>query len=137
MPSAKQTTQHSRILGTFEEVSFPGFGGGSIKAKVDTGAYSGALHCVKIQKRAGVLFFTPLDGRKMIKSENFAVKYVTSSNGKRQRRYFVSTTIRIRQIEYPIVISLTSRDKMRWPVLIGRKFLRQHKFFVDAGRTNS
>jgi hypothetical protein len=137
MPSAKQITQPSRVIGPFEEVMFPGFGTGSIKAKVDTGAYSGALHCVKIQKRDGVLFFTPLDGRKMIKSENFAVKYVTSSNGKRQRRYFVSTIIRIRGVDYPIVISLTSRDGMRWPVLIGRKFLRQHKFFVDAGRTNS
>ena len=39
-----------KIVGTFEKVNFPKFGINNIMAKVDTGAYTGALHCTKIEE---------------------------------------------------------------------------------------
>lgn len=125
-----------QVLGAFEEVVFPAFDDASVTAKVDTGAYSGAIHCVKIQEKNQVLYYTPFQGRQLYKSENFAVRHVRSSNGQRERRYFIRTTIIIGGRTLPIIISLTDRSDMKWPVLIGRRFLRQNKFLVDATRTN-
>lgn len=123
----------SQILKTFENVLFPEFSKLPVKAKIDTGAYSGAIHCQKIQEKNGILFFTPLDGRKMYKADNFMLRQVTSSNGHRTRRYFIQTKLTVKGKTYPIIISLSDRSEMKWPVLIGRRFLRQNKFLVDAG----
>jgi hypothetical protein len=126
-------------IGSFETVIFPEFNGLEVKAKIDTGAYTGALHCTKISEvettTGPVLHFSPFDHPEIeLKLKDFAVNHVTSSNGKREARYFIDTTIKIQGKTYPIVLSLADRSVMKWPVLIGRKFLRQHKFVVDVNK---
>ena len=129
-----------KTLGTFEPVSFPDFAViGKVTAKIDTGAYSGALHCTKIlleeTDRGEVLHFSPFDHPDMeISMTEFAVEHVRSSNGGRQSRYFINTRIEIHGKTYPIVLSLADRTEMKWPVLIGRKFLSKNNFLVDVNR---
>jgi hypothetical protein len=129
-----------RVMGAFEPVNFPEFGPGFVKAKVDTGAYTGALHCALIEERTSdegkMLAFRPLEGRLEIIKDEFVVKYVRSSNGKREKRYFVTTTIMIQGCVSPITLSLTDRSDMRWQVLIGRRFLQKQGFLIDPKRTN-
>ncbi|HTE57178.1 MAG TPA: RimK/LysX family protein [Verrucomicrobiae bacterium] len=128
-----------KIISTFEPVGFPDFGVDEVKAKIDTGAYTGALHCTNIRvekSEAGkVLHFSPLgDPAVDATVTEFAVRYVRSSNGDNQKRYFIKTRVIVRGQTYPIAISLADRSEMRWPVLIGRRFLRHHHFLVDVGK---
>lgn len=127
------------ILGSFEEVEFPDFNNYKVTAKIDTGAYSGALHCTKIfvdkSKRKHVLHFSPFDHPEVeMKSRNFRKRTVTSSNGSTQERFIIKTNVTIQGKTYPINISLADRSVMKWDVLIGRRFLRKHNFLVDVNK---
>ncbi len=130
------------IVGAFEKVDFPEFGIHGITAKIDTGAYSGALHCTKIHEEEQgdeiVLHFSPFDHPEVVMtSHNFYIKPVTSSNGETADRYFIDTDITVAGRTYPILISLADRSELRWPVLIGRRFLRINNLLVDATKNNT
>lgn len=127
----------SKVIGSLEKVSFPQYGINDIVAKIDTGAYTGALHCTNItlEKVDGgkILHFSPFDHPEITKTaDNFLIKYVKSSNGERQQRYFVDTTISLDGEDYEIILSLADRSEMKWPVLIGRKFLKNYDLLVDV-----
>lgn len=127
-----------KIVGSFEPVLFPEFQNiGEVIAKIDTGAYTGALHCTKIHEKTTdngqVLHFSPFDHPEVeVVAENFAVKHVRSSNGDAQARYFIETEISIAGKTYPITLSLADRSDMKVPVLIGRRFLSKYRFLVDV-----
>jgi hypothetical protein len=130
----------ANIIGAFETVAFPEFATSHVTAKIDTGAYTGALHCSSIVERdvegGKVLAFEPLGSQKIVQKDDFVVKYVRSSNGKRQKRYFIATHIIINEKKYDITLSLANRSEMKWPVLIGRRFLQKNNFLVDPAHSN-
>lgn len=126
-----------KIVGAYELIDFPKFGLSNVQAKVDTGADTGALHCTQIREITGsdaaVLHFSPFDHPDLeFSTQDFVTRTVKSSNGTRQQRYFISTTVTIDGKEYPMMLSLADRSEMNWPVLIGRKFLKRHGFLVDV-----
>ena len=128
-----------KIIGSFETVVFPDFNGYEVTAKIDTGAFTGALHCTKIREETAengkILHFSPFDHPEIeLSLTEYAVNHVKSSNGKAESRYFIDTNIVIQGETYPIVLSLADRSEMKWPVLIGRKFLRSNQFIVDVSR---
>ena len=128
---------YTRILGIFEEVDFPKLGIKSIQAKIDTGAYTGSLHCTKVSvektKDGQVLHFSPFDHPDIkISTKDFEVREVKSSNGDSEDRYFIKTLITVHGETHAIEINLADRSAMKWPVLIGRKFLRENNFLVDV-----
>ncbi len=126
---------HRSALGAFEPVIFPEFGNAKVVAKIDTGAYTGALHCTKIEERkaegGSQLVFSPLDSGIEIVRDEYVTKHIKSSNGKRQKRHIVATKIIIQNQEYELFLSLTNRSDMKHQVLIGRSFLRRNHFIVD------
>lgn len=126
-----------KTLSAFEEISFPEFDMLNVQAKIDTGAYSGAIHCTRIHEEhengQKVLYFAPFDHPELIKKTTaYKKRTVRSSNGTSQQRYFIDTRVIIKGQEYPIHISLADRSEMRWPVLIGRRFLKTNQFLVDV-----
>jgi hypothetical protein len=128
----------SNTVGAFEYVSFPDLGVPRVLAKVDTGAYSGAIHCTKLKvaKRFGkkpVLKFIPL-GKAEYAAEttDFTVRYLRSSTGHRVRRFLIKTTIEMEGKRYPVEIGLSDRADMRVEVLVGRRFLRDNGLVVDS-----
>lgn len=128
-----------KVLAAFEEISFPEFDMNRVHAKIDTGAYSGAIHCTRVHEEEEqgktVLYFSPFDYPELVKKTTHYVKRrVRSSNGATQIRYFIDTSIIIKGATYPIHISLADRSDMRWPVLIGRRFLKNNEFIVDVRR---
>lgn len=128
-----------QVIGAFEQVSFPEYGLDDVVAKIDTGAYSGALHCTKIEAvkdgKKSLLKFSPFDHPEItVITDEFKTKHVKSSNGMREERYFVKTTICINGNPYIIDLSLANRSEMRWPVLIGRSFLKKNHFLVDSSK---
>jgi len=126
-------------VGSFEHVSLPGLKMDNIIAKIDTGAYSGAIHCTDIQviRRESdgkkLLRFKP-SGRdeNIVELESYYVAFVTSSSGHRDKRYIIETELILRNKSYNIRIGLSNRSDMKKEVLIGRRFLRQNNIIVDV-----
>jgi len=130
-----------KTIGSLEKVSFPEFNIKDVVAKIDTGAYTGALHCTRIfeeeTKEGIVLHFSPFDHPEKVKTtDKFYTKHVKSSNGGREKRYVIDTEIVIDGVAYPILLSLADRSGMKWPVLVGRRFMRTHNLLVDVKRRN-
>lgn len=129
-------------IGRREQVDFPELGLFGLTAKVDTGAYTTALHCHDIREEKGVLFFKLLDpthpsynGIEMSFSE-YIQKEIKNSFGESEKRYIIKTIVRIGRKRIKSVISLTDRGTMRYPVLIGRKLLK-NRFIVDVSLLNN
>lgn len=126
------------IFGSFEHVSVPALGITDTIAKIDTGAYSGALHCSDIRlirKSDGekVLRFTPSDNHNQpMEVATFTTKHVRSSSGHRVKRYVIEIEMVIHEKPYSMKIGLSNRSDMQREVLIGRRFLREHNILVDV-----
>ncbi len=108
-----------------------------IKAKIDTGARSSALHAVDLELVAGAGDGGTDLARFLVqpwqRSADDAVKVslpvvdtrtVRSSNGVAERRPVVRTTLRVGERVVPFEVTLTARDQMGFRLLIGRQTLR-------------
>ena len=110
----------------------------NIDAKIDTGAYSSSIHCDEIYLNDdGTVHFKLLDDlhpdycKQHIKMPVSQIKKVKSSNGKTEERIFVKKAIELAGKQYQAELSLTDRKDMKYPMLIGRKYL-QGRFIVDV-----
>ncbi|GAA4004265.1 ATP-dependent zinc protease [Hymenobacter fastidiosus] len=136
-----------RVVGRRELVDFPQFKLWGVEAKVDTGAFTGALHCSNIHVETmpdgrPVLRVLLLDDehpqfdRRPLEFVDFTLRDIKSSNGEVQERYVIRTVIRLFDEDFDTEFSLSDRSDMRYPVLIGRLLLRRGRFVVDVTRRN-
>lgn len=119
------------ILGWEEWVALPELGLPAIKAKVDTGARTSALHASYVEPygpaRARKLRFgvRPIPNRDDIEIACTArlvdKRLVRSSNGEREQRYVIETAMRIGAREWPIEVTLADRNMMSYRMLLGRQ----------------
>jgi ribosomal protein S6--L-glutamate ligase len=119
------------ILGWEEWIALPELGLPAIKAKVDTGARTSALHAVFVEpfgsSRSPKVRFGvhPIPRRADVEIVCTAPvvdrREVRSSNGEREQRYVISTPLRIGDREWPIEVTLTNRDTMVYRMLLGRQ----------------
>ncbi len=129
------------IIGKTDKVDFPKLSLYAIDVKIDTGAYTSAIHCKNIEEIDSKLYCRFLDvnhpqyTKKKHCFDVYNITSVRSSNGEVQLRYTVHTEILIFNKIHTITLSLSARDDMRFPVLIGRKFLNG-KFIVDPQLEN-
>jgi hypothetical protein len=125
------------LIGANEWVDFPDFDIHRISAKIDTGAYTSSLHCSRIKEKNGELHFVLVHTKddeqlnKEFLTTRYSQKRIRSSNGTSQLRYVIKTSVRIHGKKYKTEFSLTDRSRMKNPVLIGRKLLRD-RFLVDV-----
>lgn len=132
--------QKKRIIGNKEIISIPDLQLYDLDAKVDTGADSNAIHCDDIHvDEDGIVHFKLLDeihpayhGKKM-SVPLYQMKRVKSSNGKVQLRPSIKVKVNFFNKDYTTVISLTDRSDMKYPMLIGKKFLA-NRFLVDVSQ---
>lgn len=132
------------VLGWREWVSLPELGIDKIKAKIDTGARTSALHAFDVKvmesngKRIVKFKMHPLQ-----KNSEFVVEChadivderdVTDSGGHQERRLVIQTQLKIGELQYPIEMTLTDRDTMKFRMLLGRTALKPH-FVVDPARS--
>src|ERR1035437_1135004 len=129
-------------IGRREHVDFPELGLFGVIAKVDTGAYTSALHCHDIYEEKGVLHFKLLDpshpeyNEQDQKFTDYSQKEIKNSFGEIENRYVIKTIIKMGHKQIKALISLSDREKMRYPVLIGRKLLK-NRFIVDVSLLNN
>lgn len=135
---------NKEIIGRLERVDIPDFNLAGIEAKVDTGAYNGAIHVSLVSEfeRDGKdwIRFVLLDEdhpefhNKVYETDVFEETSVRSSNGTVQHRYKIPATIILKGKELKAMLSLSNRKDLRYPILLGRKIIKKH-FIVDASKT--
>ena len=130
------------ILGWEEWVALPELGLPAIKAKVDTGARTSALHAVFVEpfgpSRAPKVRFGvhPIPRRADVEiictARVVDRRDIRSSNGEREQRYVISTLLQVGHREWPIEVTLTNRDTMIYRMLLGRQAIAED-VLVDPG----
>jgi hypothetical protein len=132
------------LLGWREWVALPELGVSWIRAKVDSGARSSALH-VRAQEsfeRDGkpwvhfVLEHGPGEALSQeLEAEVVDRRDVTDSGGHRETRVFIRTLLRVGEgPAWPIELNLTARHNLAFPMLLGRSALRR-RCIVDPARS--
>jgi hypothetical protein len=134
-----------KTIGRIDKADFPELKLFDIDAKIDSGAYTSSIHCTQIEEyeENGVSFikFILLDpehshyNRKKFTSKDYTTRTVKSSNGQSEERYAIQTEIVLFGEKFPIDLTLTERKDMKFPILLGRKFLNHH-FVIDPSKTN-
>jgi hypothetical protein len=130
-------------IGWREWIGLPELGIGTIKAKIDTGARTSALHAVELQPfdRDGVKWISFHVPRPTVKQtercETMIVdeREIKNTSGIPSLRYVVATTLILGQRHWHIELSLADRDKMEFDVILGRTAIRRHGLMVDPGRS--
>jgi hypothetical protein len=144
MKSEKPEKPERIIVGWREWVSLPDLNLHHIKAKIDTGARTSALHAfsVKGYTRKGVhrvkFLIHPYQNRKDVVKECDArivdQRMVSDSGGHKERRYVISTTLVMGNEAWDIEMTLTDRDTMKFRMLLGRTAMKK-KIIVDPGHS--
>lgn len=131
------------VLGWREWVSLPAFGLARVRAKVDTGARTSALHVDWQEpfRREGVEWVRfglhPGDTvapQRAIEAPILDRRPVTDSGGHVGERIFIRTRMQLGGLVFDAEINLTSRRAMRFPMLLGRTAL-VGRFAVDPSRS--
>lgn len=140
MPS----THSSTLAGWREWVSLPDIGVPWVKAKLDTGARSSALHAFDLHHfvRSGEEWVRysvhpwqrSSDDATTVESRVHDLRHVRSSSGHGEDRYVVLMDIGLVGRTVTAELTLSRRDEMGFRMLIGREVLRRG-FVVDSGRS--
>jgi len=127
-------------LGWREWLALPELGIPAIKAKIDTGAKTSALHAYFVepfskQGREYVRFgIHPLQRRGepalICEAPLKEKRIVSDSGGHREERYVIETIVSLAEQQWPIEITLTDRESMRFRMLLGRSAVSGN-FLID------
>lgn len=130
-----------KIIGRTDVADFPKLGLFQVDVKIDTGAYTSAIHCSQIEEKDQKLYCTfysaghPNFSGKQVIFDSYSKTDVKSSNGFKENRFKVKSSIILFGKTYTINLTLSTRDDMKFPVLLGRHFLNK-KFLVDVSQQN-
>ncbi len=130
------------VLGWREWLALPDLGVLAIRAKVDTGARSSALHVESLETlfRGGAEWVRFRWGPDCRTERDWAEapvldrRYVTDSGGHRTERVFIQTTLWLAGARWPVEINLSHRRNMLFPMLLGRTAMAG-RFLVDPQRS--
>ncbi|MEJ2611337.1 MAG: ATP-dependent zinc protease [Candidatus Thiodiazotropha sp.] len=131
-----------KLIGWREWLSLPELGIEHIKAKIDTGARTSALHAFAVESYrdhgVSMVRFGMHPLQKNTEFERWCSapiidrRKVTDSGGHKETRYVIRTLATLGNYQWPIDMTLTNRDSMKFRMLLGRTAMQGH-FCVDPG----
>lgn len=140
---AIQTSTKPVVIGRAERITIVNFNLHDLPAKIDTGAYSSSIDHSQAQlvERDGqqvlefVLMRPGRDGYtgQVLTTTEFETTEVKNSNGT-ETRFVIFTDIAINGFVKKCRLTLANRSHLRYPVLIGRRFLRETGALVDVNQ---
>jgi hypothetical protein len=126
-----------QTLGRSDRVDLPRLGLFNVHAKIDTGAYNCCIHCSSAKVVNGKLEFVIVDRERpeftgmTFTFSKFKQREIRNSFGETELRYVIKTQIKIFDRKIRAEFSLSDRASLRFPVLLGRKILRD-RFIIDV-----
>lgn len=140
----QSSRQQLSVIGWREKIALPELGIPEIKAKIDTGARSSALHAFDVEtfEQNGKMMVRfkvhpyQRDTHHTLTAEAVLLdqRQVRNSGGHAQWRPVIQTMVELDGERWSIELTLTNRDVMGFRMLLGRQAVRQ-RFLVDAGRS--
>lgn len=135
-----ESLPRKQVVGWREWVALPQIGVQRIKAKLDTGARSSALHAfnVKPQQRDGK-YLVEFDVHPLQRNDEVCMtcvaeavdyRWITNSGGGREKRFVIVTGLQMGDDIWPIEVTLTDRDQMGFRMLIGRTAM-ERRLVID------
>jgi hypothetical protein len=130
-------------IGWKEIVALPKLGIPAVKAKIDTGARTSALHAVDLKpyERDGVswiAFRMPLPdepGGIICRAPVLDERPIKNTSGIPEDRYVISTTLVLGHRNWRIELSLADRENMGFDLILGRTAIRRRGLLVNPGRS--
>jgi hypothetical protein len=142
LKAERRCMQSKLIIGWREWATLPELGIDHIKAKIDTGAKTSAIHAYRVNKLLvdgapwAEFRLHPVQKRKhpeiRCRAPIVDERPVKSSSGHAEVRYVVSTLLKLGPVVRRVELTLTNRDEMGFRMLIGRQALKKF-FIVDSG----
>lgn len=139
-------SEDKKIIGRLEKIDIPTLGLENVTAKIDSGAYRGAIHANNIEEvyrgDDHLLRFDLVDDvHPELKNDtyevsDFQIKKFKGTDGKTHERYVIPLEIILGGERLNVELSLTDRTDMRYPILIGRRFLKK-RFLINVSRKNT
>ena len=131
------------IIGWRERISLPALGILDIKAKVDTGARTTALHAVDlayetIEGREHVSFHFPQNHHPRSERVSAPVldkRHIKNTSGVPEFRTVIETRLVIGDRAWRIECSLADREEMAFDIILGRTAIRRRRLLVAPGRS--
>ena len=132
----KKKLTNKLLIGRNEWCQLPMLNIPAIKAKIDTGAKTSAIHAFNIKpffrKKMKFVYFNllPIQASQKIiipcKAQVIDERFIMSSNGHKENRYVIQTPLRIGDQCWDIELTLSNRDPLRFRLLLGREALNNH-----------
>ena len=140
-PKVKKQKNHNYTsIGWREWIYLPRFDDFAIKAKVDTGARTSALHATQIKEYDNngnkLVSFRLHQSNKHIEISTQLIRYlkITSSFGDSEVRPLIRLKIRLGERSWFTEVTLTKRNRMTYPMLIGRNTLMK-KYLIHSHKS--
>jgi hypothetical protein len=139
---AAKTERPILVIGWMEYVDLPDLGLLDIKAKIDTGARTSAIHATDITpfkkgEEDWVRFTThTTDGADFVTIESpvHSSRSIKNTSGVAQERIVIRTKFRLARRMWTIDLSLTDRENMTFSLIVGRTALKNHSIAVHTRR---
>lgn len=130
-------------IGWREDVGLPDLEIASLRAKIDTGARTSALHAVdiRVSEEDGVtwaIFHVPLADRETHcwhRARIVDQRWIKNTSGVPEQRYVINTTLVLGRRRWHIEVSLADRGQMGFDLIIGRTALRRRRLLVNPGKS--
>ncbi len=144
MVSTRRRRKQVQSIGWRERVSFPEFGVIGVKAKIDSGAQTSSIHAFRprySQRDDGEWISFEIHPRRRSRKDAVRVsakvkthRWIRSSNGKRELRPVIETTMSLGGEEFKAEITLANRHLMAYRMILGRSAMRG-RFTIDPGKS--
>ncbi len=132
-------------IGSRDKIDIPEFDLFDLPCKTDTGAATSAIHCHQVKliqiHEVDYISFRLLDpshlayNHREYRTSHFKEKKIKSSFGDVAYRYTITCQVTLFGKSFRAEFTLADREKMRYPILLGRRLLRS-RFVVDVAKAN-